>query len=197
MHLGRPMPALRPPQYLTGRSNGAQPTTYDRIGEPKATRDQARLDAERAEDAIDRAGPTITPQTLKTFARTARKRMRTDGGGYRRARKNCASWDLKACSCARWSLFQGQKQQVWRARFCTEVARSERFELPTLGFEVRCSIQLSYERLRGSRLPDLARRGYPKKRLKGGWSGRRAAVSAMHVAGLAQPSRRAGSSGLA
>jgi hypothetical protein len=26
------------------------------------------------------------------------------------------------------------------------LARSERFELPTLGFEVRCSIQLSYER---------------------------------------------------
>jgi hypothetical protein len=32
------------------------------------------------------------------------------------------------------------------ARFSIEVARSERFELPTLGFEVRCSIQLSYER---------------------------------------------------
>jgi hypothetical protein len=45
---------------------------------------QARLDAERAEDGIERAGPTITPQALKTFARTARKRMRTDGGGYRR-----------------------------------------------------------------------------------------------------------------
>ena len=29
------------------------------------------------------------------------------------------------------------------------LARSERFELPTLGFEVRCSIQLSYERVRG------------------------------------------------
>ena len=27
------------------------------------------------------------------------------------------------------------------------MARSERFELPTLGFEVRCSIQLSYERM--------------------------------------------------
>ena len=27
------------------------------------------------------------------------------------------------------------------------LARSERFELPTLGFEVRCSIQLSYERV--------------------------------------------------
>ena len=33
------------------------------------------------------------------------------------------------------------------------VARSERFELPTLGFEVRCSIQLSYERASLSRKP--------------------------------------------
>ena len=76
----------------------------DRVGELNATRDQARLDAERAEDAIDRAGPTITPQTLKTFARTARKRMRTENGGFRRDhlralaqrvevdQKECASW---------------------------------------------------------------------------------------------------------
>jgi hypothetical protein len=42
------------------------------------------------------------------------------------------------------------------------LARSERFELPTLGFEVRCSIQLSYERV-SARLPDLAGEGYPKK----------------------------------
>jgi ABC transporter substrate binding protein len=39
------------------------------------------------------------------------------------------------------------------------MARSERFELPTLGFEVRCSIQLSYERVPGARLPDLAGQG--------------------------------------
>ena len=31
---------------------------------------------------------------------------------------------------------------------CPEMARSERFELPTLGIEIRCSIQLSYERVR-------------------------------------------------
>jgi hypothetical protein len=55
-----------------------------RVAELKATRDQARLDAERTEDAIDRAGPTITPQALKTFARAARRRMRTANGGYRR-----------------------------------------------------------------------------------------------------------------
>jgi len=62
----------------------SDPQLKDRVTELKATRDQARLDAERAEDAIDRAGPTITPQALKTFARTARKRMRTENGGYRR-----------------------------------------------------------------------------------------------------------------
>jgi site-specific DNA recombinase len=67
-----------------GVADLSDPMLKDRVAELKATRDQGRLDAERAEDAIDRAGPTITPQTLKTFARTARKRMRTDGGGYRR-----------------------------------------------------------------------------------------------------------------
>jgi hypothetical protein len=30
------------------------------------------------------------------------------------------------------------------------MARSERFELPTLGIEIRCSIQLSYERVRSA-----------------------------------------------
>ena len=36
----------------------------------------------------------------------------------------------------------------WRSwKNSLEVARPERFELPTLGFEVRCSIQLSYGRL--------------------------------------------------
>ena len=35
----------------------------------------------------------------------------------------------------------------WRRAVKAALARSERFELPTLGFEVRCSIQLSYERV--------------------------------------------------
>jgi len=67
-----------------GVADLSDPMLKDRIGELKATRDQARLDAERAEDAIERAAPTITPQSIKTFARTARKRMPSDGGGYRR-----------------------------------------------------------------------------------------------------------------
>jgi site-specific DNA recombinase len=63
-----------------GIADLSDPMLKDRIGELKATRDQARLDAERAEEAINRAGPSI--QALKTFARTARKRMRTENGGY-------------------------------------------------------------------------------------------------------------------
>ena len=43
------------------------------------------------------------------------------------------------------------------------MARSERFELPTLGIEIRCSIQLSYECV-ARRLSDLVREGQPPLR---------------------------------
>jgi site-specific DNA recombinase len=56
----------------------------DRVTELRAMRDQARADAERAEGALDRLGPSMTPQALKTFAKQARRRMRTESGGYRR-----------------------------------------------------------------------------------------------------------------
>jgi chromosome segregation ATPase len=44
-----------------GVADLSDPMLKDRIGELKATRDQARVDAERAEDAIERGGPTIGP----------------------------------------------------------------------------------------------------------------------------------------
>jgi hypothetical protein len=62
----------------------SDPMLKERVAELKAIRDQARADAERAQEAIERAGPSITPRSLKTFARQARKRMRTENGGYRR-----------------------------------------------------------------------------------------------------------------
>jgi hypothetical protein len=34
----------------------------DRITKLKATRDQARLDSARAEEALNRSGPVLTPQ---------------------------------------------------------------------------------------------------------------------------------------
>jgi site-specific DNA recombinase len=67
-----------------GVADLSDPMLKDRIAELKAVRDQARIDAERAQEAIERAGPSITPHVLKTFARQARKRMRTENGGCRR-----------------------------------------------------------------------------------------------------------------
>ena len=57
----------------------------ERITTLKATRDQARVDADRAIASLDGGSrKSITPQMLRTFADTARHRMRLDGGGYRR-----------------------------------------------------------------------------------------------------------------
>src|SRR5215471_2024806 len=66
-----------------GIADVSDPMLKQRVTELRAIRDQARADAERAEGALDRLGPSITPQTLKTFARP-RKGMRVEGGGYRR-----------------------------------------------------------------------------------------------------------------
>jgi site-specific DNA recombinase len=106
-----------------GVADLTDPMLKDRIAELKAIRDQARADAERAEDAIERLGPTITPQTLKTFARHARKRMRTESGGYRRDHlrapaaskwtgKRFASWGPRAYSCAPLSPLRSRKRRV-------------------------------------------------------------------------------------
>src|SRR5258708_33292395 len=51
-------------------------------------------------------------------------------------------------------MMQHGRCAKYRANPLISLARSERFELPTLGIEIRCSIQLSYERLR--RLDELA-----------------------------------------
>ncbi len=57
----------------------------ERIAGLKAIRDQAKVDADRAEAALDKAGKqAISADMVETFATTARQRMRMEGGGYRR-----------------------------------------------------------------------------------------------------------------
>ena len=60
------------------------PSLKERIKELKATRDQARVDAERARVAIETAGQSLTPAKLTRFASAARRRIRGKDGGYRR-----------------------------------------------------------------------------------------------------------------
>ncbi len=68
----------------TGVADIADPSLKTRIEELKATRDQARIDAERARTAIESAGQSITPEQIGKFATVARRRMRGKDGGFRR-----------------------------------------------------------------------------------------------------------------
>ena len=73
------------------------PALKDRIDGLKAIRDQAKADTERAQAMLDNSGSkAITPQMVRTFARTARQRIRLEGGGI--AATTCA----RSLSVSKW-----------------------------------------------------------------------------------------------
>jgi hypothetical protein len=82
----------------------------ERVIELKAIRDQARADADRAACALDRLGPSITPQALKTFASQARRRMRSETGDYRRDHLRMGSKSELLRTLVR--CFRAQKRRV-------------------------------------------------------------------------------------
>jgi site-specific DNA recombinase len=112
-----------------GVTDLSDPMLKDRIGELRATRDQARLDAERAEEAIDRAGPSITAQALKTFARTARKRMRTESGGYRRDHLRALAQRIEVDQ--KELRIMGSKSALLRTLVATSSAKTAGFGVPS------------------------------------------------------------------
>jgi len=112
-----------------GIADLSDPMLKDRIAELKATRDQARLDAERAEDAIERGGPTITPDALKTFARTARKRMRIERGGYRRDHLRALAQRVEVDQ--KELRIMGSKSVLLRTLVATSSAKTAGFGVPS------------------------------------------------------------------
>jgi site-specific DNA recombinase len=83
------LPVLRLKQLYdaieTGIADLDDPALKERIASLKAIRDQAHADAERAAAMLESSGQqTITLQMVRKFARTARERMQTEGGGYYR-----------------------------------------------------------------------------------------------------------------
>ncbi len=60
------------------------PTLKERVGELKATCDQAQVDVQRAAQAAEGFGAAITPAHVAVFAQEARESIRLPGGGYRR-----------------------------------------------------------------------------------------------------------------
>jgi site-specific DNA recombinase len=112
-----------------GVADLADPMLKDRIAELKAIRDQARADAERAEGALERLGPSITPQVLKSFARQARRRMRTESGGYRRdhlrALAQCVEVDEKEVR------IKGSKSVLLRTLVAISSVKTAGFGVPS------------------------------------------------------------------
>ena len=101
----------------------------DRITELKAIRDQARADTERAEGAIGRLGPTITTQSIKVFARTARKRMRTESGGYRRDYLRALAQRVEVD--AKELRIMGSKSELLRTLVAASSAKPAGFGVPS------------------------------------------------------------------
>src|SRR5262245_50745249 len=112
-----------------GIADLADPMLKNRVTELRAIRDQARADAERAEDALNRLGPSITPQALKTFARQARNRMRIEGGGYRRDHLRALAQRVEVD--AKEVRITGSKSVLLRTLVAASSAKSAGFGVPS------------------------------------------------------------------
>jgi hypothetical protein len=76
-------------------------------------RDQAQAGAERAAAMLESsAQQAVTPQMVRKFARTARERMRIEGGGYRR--------DHLRALAQRVEVADGEVRLMGRKSICSE-----------------------------------------------------------------------------
>ena len=102
---------------VNGVADLSDPMLKNRIAELKAIRDQARADAERAEDAIETARSEHSPGRLANgcapkVAAIAATISAHSPNASKWTRKKFASWDRKACSCARSLPLQTRKRRV-------------------------------------------------------------------------------------
>ena len=84
---------------------------------------------EAAEGVLDRAGPSITPQALKTFASKARRRMRTELGGYRRDHLRALAQRIEVD--AKEVRIMGSKSVLLRTLVAASGAKSAGFGVPS------------------------------------------------------------------
>ncbi|WP_371929912.1 recombinase family protein [Bradyrhizobium sp. CCGUVB1N3] len=122
--LKRPYDAIE-----NGVTDVSDPLLKDRVTELKAVRDQARADAGRAEGALERAGPSITPQALKTFASQARRLVRTESGGYRRDHLRALAQRIEVG--AKEVRIMGSKSVLLRTLVAASSAKTAGFGVPS------------------------------------------------------------------
>jgi hypothetical protein len=123
------------------------PALKERVASLKPIRDQARADAVRAAAMLESlAQQSITPQMVQRFARTARERIRIDGGGCRRdhlralaQRVEVADHEVRIVGSKKQSASDADRRSrrkagyARRSQLCSEVADGVGFE-PTSPF---------------------------------------------------------------
>jgi site-specific DNA recombinase len=134
----------------TGVADLGDPGLKERIAGLKAIRDQAQADTMRTQAMLDSAAQQpVTTTVLRKFAATARKRMRIEGGGYRRDHLRALAQRVEVCGPR--GPHQGvEKRSAQNARrhfgrkigcrrrsqFCSGLAEGVGFE-PTVPLQAR------------------------------------------------------------
>lgn len=112
------------------------PALKERIVALRALRDQAQVDSERAHAMLESSGSmAVTPTALRKFATTARRRLRQDGGGYRRDHLRAFAQRVEVGEGH--VRIVGSKGEPLRALTSVSSGKSAGIGVPTLGLKWR------------------------------------------------------------
>gem|GEM_PF-66032 len=120
----------------SGVADLSDPALKDRITGLKALRDQAQVDAERAQAMLESSGNrAVTPATVRRFADVARQRIRIDGGGYRRDHLRAFAQRVEVGEAE--VRIMGSKGELLRTLTAVSSGKSAGIGVPSLGLKWR------------------------------------------------------------
>lgn len=120
----------------SGVADISDPALKDRIAGLKALRDQAQVDAERAQATLESSGnQAVTPATVRRFADVARQRLRLDGGGYRRDHLRAFAQRVEVAKTE--VRIMGSKGELLRTLAAVSGGKSAGIGVPSLGLKWR------------------------------------------------------------
>jgi hypothetical protein len=112
------------------------PVLKERVVALRALRDQAQVDSERAQAMLESSGSmAVTPAVLREFATTARRRLRQEGGGYRRDHLRAFAQRVEVGEGH--VRIMGSKGELLRALTSVSSGKSAGIGVPILGLKWR------------------------------------------------------------
>ena len=113
-----------------GLASPSDPQLKVRIGDLVSQRDTAIEDAGRAERAIERLGPLVTPDLLRKFAKATRKMLRAEDGAYRRDLLRAVAQRVEVHSPTR-LVISGCRVELFRTLAATGGVKEAALAVPT------------------------------------------------------------------